>query len=141
MKRMVCLGCIMTALASVVFVSCASMQKIAISEGNLAQLKGSWTGSRSPEPSVTLNTDLEIFNDHFPLQGKWIFYEIRMTGYSYARDFIDFKGGKINEKGNLVITDSAIKAELSLYRDDGKMWLEGTFSYPGGQGTMSFRKK
>ena len=141
MKKMIFSGCIIILLASMVFVRCAAMQKIAISEGNVAQLKGKWTGSRRPNPSLTLNTDLEISNDSFPLQGKWIFHEVRIPGKSDTTDIIDFKGGKINDKGNLLITDSAIKAELSLYKDDGRMWLDGTFSFPGGQGRMSVIKK
>jgi hypothetical protein len=47
-------GCIVLVLASVVFVSYAEMQKIAISKDNLAELKGQWTGSRSPQPRFKL---------------------------------------------------------------------------------------
>jgi len=143
MKRMIFLGGMITVLASITFVSCAAMQKIAISEGNLAQLKGKWTGSRSPDPSSTLNTDLEISNDSFPVRGKLIFHGAGMSGNSDTTNIIDFKGGTVNDKGNLLITESAIKAELSLYKDDGKMWLWGSFSSPGGGGggTMLFKKK
>lgn len=141
MKNMIFLGCIIIVLASMVFVSCATMQKIAISEGNLAQLKGKWTGSRSPDPSLTLITDLEIYNDSFPVRGKFIFHEARMPGSSDTTNIIDFKEGTINDKGNLLITESAIKAELSLYKEDGKIWLWGSFSFSGKGGTMLLKKK
>lgn len=141
MKNMIFLGCIIIVLASMVFVSCATMQKIAISEGNLAQLKGKWTGSRSPDPSLTLITDLEISNDSYPVQGKLIFHEARMPGNFDTTNIIDFKEGTITDKGNLLITESAIKAELSLYKDDGKIWLWGSFSFSGKGGTMLLKKK
>jgi hypothetical protein len=41
----------------------------------------------------------------------------------------------------LLIIGSNIEAELSLYEDDGKMKLEGNFSWGGVRGTMSFKKK
>ncbi len=141
MKKMIFLGCIIIVLAPMVFVSCAPMQKIAISEGNLAQLKGKWTGIRSLDRNVTLNTDLEISNDSFPVQGKWIFHEVRVPDKPDVTYVIDFKGGEINDKGNLSITDPAFKAELSLYKDDGKMCLMGSFSSPAGGGTMWLIKK
>jgi len=142
MKRTIISGCIITVLASMTFVSCATMQKIAISEGNLTQLKGKWTGSRSSDPSSTLNTDLEISNDSLPIQGKLIFHGARMPGIPDTANVIDFKGGMVNDKGNLLITESAIRAELSLYEDDGKIWLWGSFTSPGvgGGGTMLFKK-
>jgi len=141
MKKMIFSGCLIIVLASMVFVSCATMQKIAMSESNLAQLKGKWTGSRSPSQGLTLITDLEISNDSIPVQGKWIFHEVRIPDKPDATYVIDFKGGEINDKGNLSITDPAIKVELSLYKDDGKMWLMGSFSSPAGGGTMWLIKK
>jgi hypothetical protein len=54
---------------------------------------------------------------------------------------IDFKKGKINDQGNLLIIGSNIEVELSLYKDDGETKLDGNFSLGGARGTMSFKKK
>jgi len=141
MKRMIFLGGIILVLASMVFVSYAEMQKIALSEGNLADLKGKWLGSRDTGGRTGINTDLEIFNDSLPVQGKIIFYNVRKAGgKSDTTEIRDFKG-KINDQGNLFFKGPNNEVELSLYKDDGKMKLEGNFYWFGSRGTMWFKKK
>jgi hypothetical protein len=122
-------------------VSYAKMEKMAISKDNLADLKGNWIGSRSVGPGTQLNTDFEISNDGVPVQGKFIFYDVRRSGRRGETKVIDFKNGKINDQGNLLIVSSNMEAELSLYKDDGQMKLEGDFFWAGVKGTMSFKKK
>jgi len=140
MKRMIFSGCIILVLASMVFVSYAEMQKIALSKGNLADLKGKWVGSRISGSGTSLLTHLEISNDSLPVQGKFTFYEMRRPGRSGTTEVIDFKG-KINDQGNLFMKGSNIEVELSLYKDDGNMKLEGNFFWTGAKGTMEFKKK
>ena len=140
-KMMVFSGCIILLLASMVFMSYAEMQKIALSEGNLADLKGKWVGSRSSGAGATFNTDLEIFNDSLPIQGKFTFYDLITPSRSTRTQVIEFKRGKINDQGNLFIEGYGNEWELSLYKDDGKLKLEGHFFAPTGTGTMSFKKK
>jgi hypothetical protein len=142
MKRMIFPGCIILVLASMVFVSYAEMQKVALSEGNLADLKGKWTGSRTTQGRIGLNTDLEISNDSLPVQGKLIFYNVRKKGrgQSETTEIHDFKA-KINDQGNLFIQGRNNEVELSLYKDDGKMKLDGNFYWFGSKGTMSFKKQ
>ena len=143
MKRMIFLGCIILVLASMVFVSYAEMQKIALSKGNLADLKGKWTGSRDTEARIGLNTDLEISNDSLPVEGKLTFYNVRKKGRGASSDetqIVDFKA-KINDQGNLFFKGRNNEVELSLYKDDGKMKLEGSFYWFGSKGTMSLKKK
>jgi hypothetical protein len=140
MKRMIFPSCIILVLASMVFVSYAKMEKTAISEGNLADLKGKWVGSGTGG-MLTFNTDLEIFNDSLPVQGKLIFRDIQRPGRSIYTTIIDFKNAKINDQGNLLIIGPNNEVELSLYKDDGKMKLEGNFFWMGSRGTMSFKKK
>ena len=140
MKRMIFSGCIILVLASMVFVSYAEMQKIALSQGNLADLKGKWVGSRTLGPGTVKNTDLEISNDSLPVQVKLIFYNVRRPGKMDTTEIRDFKG-KINDQGNLFHKGPDNEVELSLYKDDGKMKLEGTFFWFGSKGTMSFKKK
>jgi hypothetical protein len=140
MKRAMFSGCIILVLASMVFVSYADMQKIALSQGNLADLKGKWVGSRTIGPGTVKNTDLEISNDSLPVQCKLTFYDVKKAGKAYTMEIKDFKG-KINDQGNLFHKGPDNEVELSLYKDDGKMKLEGTFFWFGSKGTMSFKKK
>jgi hypothetical protein len=133
-------GCIILVLASMVFVSYAEMQKIALSQANLADLKGKWVGSRTIGPGTAKNTDLEISNDSLPVQVKLIFYDVKKAGKATTTEIKDFKG-KINDQGNLFHKGPDNEVELSLYKDDGKMKLEGTFYWFGSKGTMSFKKK
>jgi hypothetical protein len=90
---------------------------------------------------MRLNTDLEISNDSLPVQGKFIFYDIMRSGRRGETEIRDFNNGKINDQGNLFIKGGNMEVELSLYKDDGKMKLEGNFFWTGAKGTMSFKKK
>ena len=141
MKRMIFQWGVILLLISMALVSYAKMQKIAISQGNLAELKGKWIGSRIVGTSRQVNTDFEISNDSLPVQGKFIFYDVMRSGSRGETEIIDFKNGKINDQGNLFIKGSNIEVELSLYNDDGKKKLEGNFFWTGAKGTMSFKKK
>ena len=141
MKRMIFSGGIILVLATMVLVSYAEMQKVALSEGNLADLKGKWVGSRNTAGRMGINTDLEISNDSLPVQGKLTFYNVRKAGgKSDTTEIRDFKG-KINDQGNLFFKGPNNEVELSLYKDDGKMKLEGNFYWFGSSGTMSFKKQ
>jgi len=141
MKRIVFPWGVILLIISMALVSYAKMEKIAISEGNLSDLKGKWTGSRIMGPGTQLNTDFEISNDSLPVQGKFIFYDIQRGGRRGGTEIRDFKNGKINDQGNLLIVGSNMEVELSLYKDDGKMKLEGNLFWTGKKGTMSFKKK
>ena len=140
MKRLIFLWGITLLIISMALVSYAEMQKIALSEGNLADLKGKWIGSRTVGPGTVKNTDLEISNDSLPLEVKIIFYDVKKGGKTMGTEIKDFKG-KINDQGNLFHQGPNNEVELSLYKDDGKMKLEGTYYWFGSKGTMSFKKK
>ena len=139
MKRIILPWGFILLMISMALVSYAEMQKIGISEGNLADLKGKWVGSRTIGPGTVKNTDLEISNDSLPLQVKLIFYDVKKAGKA-GTEVKDFNG-KINDQGNLFHKGPNNEVELSLYKDDGKMKLEGTFYWFGSKGTMSFTKK
>jgi len=139
MKRMIFSGCIILVLALMVFVSYAEMQKIAMSEGYLLVLKGKWTGTRSLNLGTNLKTDLEIFSDRFPLNGKLIFYNERKQGQTTQTHALI--GGEINNKGNLLFGAGVFKVELSLYKDGEKMTLMGKYFTSERSGTISLKKK
>ena len=144
MKRIIFPWGVILLIVSIALVSYAKMEKTAISKDNLADLKGKWIGSRFIGKGSPQNTDLEISNDSLPVQGQFIFYDMRKRGGRGGTSdtvTIDFKKGKINDQGNLLIIGSGIEAELSLYKDDGKVKLEGNFFWTGAKGTMSFKKK
>jgi hypothetical protein len=141
MKRMIFSGCIILVLASVAFVTYAEMQKISISKDNLAELKGKWHGTRSPNPGSNFNSDLEFFNDSLPVHVKFTFYNVRKRGKADTTEIHEFKRGKINDKGNLLFERGALKVELSLYKDGDQMKLEGEYFASERHGTISFKKK
>jgi hypothetical protein len=141
MRRIIFLWGVILLIISIALVSYAKWEKIAISEGNLSDLKGKWIGSRSGRGGMGLNTDLEISNDRLPIQCSFTFYDIQKPGRRGGTEIRDFKNGKINDQGNLLIIGSNVEVELSLYKDDGKMKLEGNYFWMGGKGTMSFKKK
>jgi hypothetical protein len=140
MKKIISLWTVILLIVSMALVSHAKMEKIAISGGNLAELKGEWIGSRTIGPGTVKNTDLEILNDTLPLQVKLTFYDVKKPGKAFTTEIRDFKG-KINDQGNLFFKGPNNEVELSLYKDDGKMKLEGTYYWFGSKGTMSFKKK
>ena len=144
MKKIIFPWGVILLIISMALVSYAKMEKTAISKDNLADLKGKWIGSRFIGKGSPQNTDLEISNDSLPIQGQFIFYDMRKRGGRGGTSdtvTIDFKKGKINDQGNLLIIGSGVEAELSLYKDDGEMKLDGNFSWGGVRGTMSFKKK
>jgi hypothetical protein len=143
MKRMIFSWGVILVILSVALVSYAKWEKIAISKGNLAELKGEWIGSRTIGPGMVKNTDLEILNDTLPVQSKFTLYDMQKLagGQRPETGIIDFKNGKINDQGNLLITGNNIEVELSLFEDDGKKKLEGNYFWKGTKGTMSFKKK
>ena len=140
MKKIVFPWGVILLIISMALVSYAKMEKIAISKDNLAELKGEWIGSRTIGPGTVKNTDLEILNDTLPLQVKLTFYDVKKPGKAFTTEIRDFKG-KINDQGNLFHKGPDNEVELSLYNDDGKMKLEGTYYWFGSKGTMSFKKK
>jgi len=141
MKRLIFLWGITLLIISMALVSYAEMQKIALSEGNLADLKGKWIGNRNTAARGGLNTDLEISNDSLPVQGKLTFYNVRKAGgKSDTTETREFKA-KINDQGNLFFKGSKNEVELSLYKDDGKMKLDGNYHWGGDSGAMSFKKQ
>jgi len=140
MKKIIFLWGVILLIISMALVGYAKMEKIAISKDNLADLKGEWIGSRTIGPGTVKNTDLEILNDTLPLQVKLTFYDVKKPGKAFTTEIRDFKG-KINDQGNLFHKGPDNEVELSLYNDDGKMRLEGTYYWFGSKGTMSFKKK
>jgi len=147
MKKINIILCCFFFITLVVFVGDGAAQSQPISQSDLPDLKGKWKGERSfATGGYRPNTDLEISNDTLPLECKLILYEVQQRGggaggrgSATRTETREFKA-KINEKGNLYSKWGNFEMELSLYRSDGKMKLEGDFYMAGTRGTISVKK-
>ena len=140
MRRTILGWGIILLIISMAVISYAGTEKVAISKENAVDLKGNWTGDRSVGPCDRRNTSLEISSESLPVEGKFIFNEVKRPGGAIATVPVPFKA-KINEQGNLLIVGGNTEIELSLYKDGGKMKLEGNFFWYGEKGNMSLKKK
>jgi hypothetical protein len=145
MKKINFIWCCFFLVTLVVFVGEGAAQPI--SRSDLPDLKGKWKGERSFATGQRPNTDLEISNDTLPLECKLIFYDVQQRaggaggrGGATRTETREFKA-KINEKGNLYSKGGNFEVELSLYKSDGNMKLEGDFFWAGVKGTISVKKK
>jgi len=143
MRRSIFFGCVVLMFILTGSLSYAAMTKTPISPSDLPILKGKWVGSRASGPARTFNTDLEISNEGLPVQGKIIFHDVPLPGHAGVGEtkIVNFKNGEINDQGNLLVKLRNFEVELSLYKDDAKMKLEGDYSGTmGSRGTMWFKK-
>ena len=121
--------------------ACATVPKTAMTPSDLSFLKGEWEGSRD----ITLErlrsidfTEMEIFNDSIPLKGKIAY---AFMGGSDTRRY-SFENGFIDSEGNLSIElTEIIKINLSLYREEKRIKLDGSFSYRDSTGRLTLYKK
>jgi hypothetical protein len=139
MKKVVIWGVFIPILILVGLASYAAMTKVAISEGNLSELKGKWGGWRTLR-GRDFRTELEISNDTLLLKGKFIFHDLQRKGKTSGTYTLEFKQGMIKD-GNLYLEHGQDYFELSLHKDDGKMRFGGDFNSMGHSGTISLNKK
>ncbi|MBS3919509.1 MAG: hypothetical protein KG012_11555 [Deltaproteobacteria bacterium] len=141
MKKIVFWGVFIQIFILIGLVSYAAMTKEPISEGNLSDLKGKWEGWRTLTRG-DYRTELEIYNDTLPLKGKIIFHDVDRRGKMSGTNDVGFEQGKIRDN-NFYLKWAGGKGEvdLSLYKDGGKMKLEGDCYLWGSRGTMSLKKK
>ncbi len=143
MKKAIFLGFMGLLFTSIALVSYAAMTKEALTPSNVSDLKGKWEGWRTGQGGTTgLRTELEIYNDTVPLKGKITYHDVRRRGMKDAvGDFAQEFSGTINENGNLYAKSGQNYFELSLYKGDGKMKLDGDCYLTGYKGTMTLNKK
>ena len=136
MKRIVW-GVFIQFFILIALASAASMSREPISQSNLSYLTGKWEGKRYVKGN-TFRTEMEIYNDTLPLTGKFIWHEVkRKTGGTYTWEFMQ---GMIKD-GKLYVKRGQNYFELSLYKGDGKMKLEGVYFTEGYEGTILLFKK
>ena len=120
--------------------SFAAMTKKAITKEDLPALKGKREGVRTVGGGTTANTDLEIYNDTVPLQGKLTVHNVIVRGAPGRTVNLEFQNGLI-EAGNLVIRKEKNEFEFALFTGEGQMKLEGNYFFVGAKGTMTLNKK
>jgi len=124
-----------------VLVSYAAMTKTPISPSDLPALKGKWEGWRTPATGgAGLRTDLEILNDTLPLKVKITYHDVKRKGMM-SGDLVEEYKATINKDGNFYFKSGQNYIELSLYKDDGKMKLDGDLYLMGFRGKMTINKK
>jgi len=143
MKKTIFLGCMGLLFGLMALVSYAAMTKESLSPNNASDLKGKWEGWRTGPVggSKNLRTELEIYNDTLPLKGKLTAHDVKRKGVLSGTETNDFNQGTINNDGNFYLKWGQNYLELSLYKGDGKMKLEGDCYFTGAKGTITLHKK
>ena len=121
--------------------SCATIPRTPVTPNDLILFKGQWEGlrtmqwvSREQKGDFTI---LEVYNDTLPLKGKMV---IHFMGTD-IRSF-DFENGEIDSDGNLVLLlADNIKTVLSLFKEPGRMKLDGYYYHRLNPGTLVLYKK
>ncbi len=121
--------------------SCAVTEKFVktpIEQNRVADLKGRWAGMRYlmlDKLTTQYPAELTISNETQPLKGK-----LRLDAVEYTKVY-PFENGTINKDGNLIIPlETGISMELTLYKLEGRMKLDGIFYYSFRKGTISVQK-
>jgi len=151
MKKAICLVGMGLLLVSMVWVSCAPMQKTVITKSNLSTLKGTWQGwtTFSSVQSNPILTTLQITNDAVPVQGNITLNNLPdSVALAFPADAktaggnvtIDFKNGLITDQGTLLGQSGQNFLELTYYAGE-KMKMNGWFYYYGTKGTVELTKK
>jgi hypothetical protein len=106
-----------------------------ITQDDLKDLKGEWTGERLAKVGGTQNTDLKIYNDSLPLKGEVILQFPRVAPKTWQ-----FNNGRIEDGRLHVIWSDGRWMKLGLRKGDGKMELEGDIQSSGFAAKVFFKK-
>jgi len=151
MRKVICLAGVSLLLVSMVFVSCAPVQKTMVTKSNLSTLKGTWQGwtTFSSVQSNPIRTTLQITNDTVPVRGNITLNNLPGAVASiFPADAktagndvtIDFKNGMISDQGTLIGQTEQNFLELTLSVGE-KMKMNGWFYYYAAKGTVELTKK
>jgi len=151
MKKTIGLVGVGLLLVSMVLVSCAPMQKTAVTKSNLSSLKGNWQGwtTFSSVPSQPVLTNMQITNDTVPVTGNITLTNLpdpvadrfpadaKTAGNNVT---INFSNGTITDQGTLIGRSGENFLEMTYYAGE-KPKLSGWFYYYYYKGTVEFTKK
>jgi hypothetical protein len=151
MKKTICLAGMGLLLVSMVWVSCAPVQKTVLTKSDLPALRGTWQGWTTfrSVPSGPVRTTLQITNDTVPVQGNITLYNlpegVALVFPSNAKTAggdvtIDFRNGMISDQGTLIGQSGQNFLELTFFAGE-KVKMNGWFYYYGARGTVELTKK
>ena len=151
MKRSICLVGIGLLFISMALVSCAPLQKTAITTSNLSILKGNWQGwaDFGIGQGRPVLTQLEITNDAGPIRGKVTFNNlptglaslIPAENKTAGNDVtVDFGEGEISNHGTVIAQSGQNILELTYFAGE-KPKIQGWFYYWALKGTLEVTKK
>ena len=106
-----------------------------ISQSDLKDLKGEWTGERIKQRGGTERTDLTIYNARLPLKGEVVVYFPQGAPQTWK-----FNNGQIEDGRLHVIWSDERWMKLRLRKGDGKLELEGDITRRGFSGKVFFKK-
>jgi len=135
MKKETGRGMIILLIAVAMLVGCAGGPVIMTSK-DLPSLKGKWVGRTVFGSGEDTQTELEIYGETVPIEGKITFMTLPRriwdeippgikggpTGQGAA---VQFKKGRLRDKGSFVLASGGNKLTLKLYSDGGKLKLVG----------------
>lgn len=143
MRKVICLAVVVLMIG---LVGCAG-KKVAITQGNVASLKGTWVGTLAfgEFDAQTGPATLEILNDTLPLRGKLTATIPQIVasvfGAQAGTQSVENNNGKLTNRGTIVwASEDASKAsfEITLH---GEKNLNAFFFFKGMRGDGNFTKK
>lgn len=125
------------AMVFLVVVSCATAKTAIkpITQDDLKDLKGEWTGKRIGQLGGVERVDLIIYNDSLPLDGEVTLHWTKQASRTWF-----FKGRIENGRLILLWREKARSMNLGLRRGNGKMELEGHIMGDGYRGNVFLKK-
>ena len=106
-----------------------------ISQDDLKDLKGEWTGERHGQLGGVERVDLKIYNDSLPLEG-----EVTLHWQKQAPRTWFFRGRIENGRLMLFWRQKSRSLDLGLRKAGGKMKLEGVIHGDGYHGNVFLQK-
>jgi len=136
MKKGTCQGMVILLIVGAMSLVFAAGPVIMTSK-DLPSLKGKWVGRTAFEGGESTKTELEIYGETVPMEGKITFLTLPKRiwddvppdikgGPTGQGAVVPFKKGRLSDKGYFVLASGENKLTLYLYNDGGKLKLVGT---------------
>ncbi len=135
MKKETGRGMIILLIVTAMLVGCAG-GPVMMTSKDLPSLKGKWVGRTVFGSGEDTKTELEIYGETVPIEGKITFQTLPRGiwdqippgikgGTAGQGAEVPFKKGRLSDKGAFVLASGENKLTLNLYSDGGKLRLVG----------------
>lgn len=135
MKKETGQGKVILLIVAAMLVGCAGGPVIMTSK-DLPSLKGKWVGRTVFGSGEDTKTELEIYGETVPIEGKITFLTLPRRiwddlppgikgGPTGQGAEVPFKKGRLSDKGSFVLASGENRLTLNLYNDGGKLKLVG----------------